>query len=128
MREIKFRAWDKELEFMVDPDTYLVGFRGDAWFNNTDDGKDWLIDQSGKLELMQYTGLKDKNGVEIFEGDILKLHDHPTGVNDCTTTVVFNYGAFEDEYHGIRLGDWGTAWSEVIGNIHQNPELLEATG
>jgi len=54
MREIKFRAWDKELGFMVDPSRYFVEFDGEVCFNNNEDGSDHLNYQSDKLILMQY--------------------------------------------------------------------------
>lgn len=90
------------------------------------------------LELMQSTGLKDKNGVDIFEGDVLKVSD---GGNeeDSYTSVVKNYAeegypAFDIEapsswYYGsnvlstITCEEYETI--EVIGNIYENPELLE---
>jgi len=123
MREIKFRAWDAELDFMVNPSAYFVEFDGSVWFNNTDDTGDELYDQSSKLVLMQYTGLKDKNGVEIYESDIVKHKNGWTGVvawnqEDCS---------FISENVKDRID---TAWlspdiQTVIGNIHQNPELLK---
>jgi uncharacterized phage protein (TIGR01671 family) len=74
---------------------------------------------------MQFTGLKDKHGKDVFEGDVVRLHDHPTGLDDCTTVVVFIDGAFVTEYNGIRISDYGTAWTEVIGNRFEHPALLK---
>ena len=73
------------------------------------------------LEIMEFTGLRDKNRKEIYEGDIVKCYDHPTDVESGTYEVVFNHGQFQA---GLPLSDWGTAWTEVIGNIYENPELL----
>lgn len=139
MREIKFRAWDSENKYFVDPVFYFIEFDGSAWFNlgGATEGKDNLIDQSDKLKVMQYTGLKDKNGVEIYEGDILK--DDSSSVlevkfgelpldksGDCVCTFqsfyVKDYGSlgYAPCYECRNIGEW----MEIIGNIHENPELI----
>ena len=124
MREIKFRAWDKEKKIIGN----VLGIdilHKEIFFSNENvdcyehtDFKD--------IELMQYTGLKDKNNKEIYEGDIVKLRtNHGIG-------VVKNYdewGAFVVEYIKPRpLAVLGTNYYkediEVIGNIYENPELL----
>ena len=77
----------------------------------------------------QSTGLKDKNGKEIWKGDIINLKttyetDEPI---DCNTEVIFAEGQFRTKFHGmavygfVRKGNWE---GEVIGNVHDNPELL----
>jgi len=109
MREIKFRAWDGEK--MLPPQD--ITKCGEYW--------NWLglVD----VALMQYTGLKDKNGVEIYEGDICK-----TSVPKIPKGWV--YWSEEGAYFGIRneklpalLHRAGEL--EVIGNIYETPELLE---
>jgi uncharacterized phage protein (TIGR01671 family) len=69
--------------------------------------------------LMQYTGIKDKNGVEIYEGDILKWNAKEWG---CEFNEVVEW---DFDLLNARKYDWAE-WCEVIGNIHENPELLEA--
>lgn len=126
MREIKFRAWDKELKFIVDSSRYLLGMDGNAFFDNNDSS---LYDQTEKLVLMQYTGLKDKNGVEIYEWDILQgsngrivvcTYQAPIFVlkEKLTNKRWFNFIRHPDE----------NQFETVIGNIYENPELLEASG
>lgn len=111
MREIKFRAWEEASKRMLDWD-YFQSIGYDAFFYN---GKNPLV-------RMQFTGLHDKNGKEIYEGDIVKCLD---GQEGFITQIVW-------ELCGLRLKDtllgnivegWG-ADMEVIGNIYENPELL----
>jgi len=137
-REIKFRAWDKELKFMVDPAKYFVEMDGSVWFNLGED-EDNLIEQTFKLELMQYTGLKDKNGTEIYEGDIIRLENGESGAveyGECGCTADDNFcGGDAIGFHVMKeiLGN-SQPWSdnatdskriEIIGNMYESPELLE---
>jgi uncharacterized phage protein (TIGR01671 family) len=121
-REIKFRAWDKDEKFMVFQIAGLSECIDVFKFN------EWL--NSSVYVLMQYTGLKDKNGKEIYEGDILQMDiqwwhkDWSSGKEDKKIkTVGFDMGV------GLfHCGDWSVdnEYVEVIGNIYENPELLEA--
>ncbi len=133
----KFRAWDDELGFMVDPSFYFVSFDGCVWFNNCQDGEDELIEQTFKLKLMEFTDKDDKSGKQICEGDILRddcgeLYEVVFGKlpldksGDCVCT----YEAFYCKCYG-KLGQAPFyecqnigEWMEIIGNIYENPELL----
>lgn len=122
MREIKFRAWDEEFGCFLDPAVYYIGLDGSAWFNNCADGTDYMTEQSSKLVVEQYTGLKDKNGTEIYDGDILDFDENEWG------------GEFTPEIIEIdnMIGTWDYCGSvtdvilyrAVIGNIHENSKLI----
>ncbi len=122
MREIKFRAWDKtSSEMKVVKEIYLSGMGVEVW--NGDDTFSYL--RVGKHELMQYTGIKDKNGKEIYEGDIIKVG------NNEPSEIIYNkeYVCFEtriaDPYSKDYVVNYWGNYGEVIGNIYQNPELLK---
>jgi len=133
-REIKFKACDKETNRMFD--VQLLQFFGkennlDAcWTNGVDfDGETTLekgpnLNNLENLILLQYTGLKDQNDVDVFEGDILKFRNIFDDQGYFKKAVVmFVDGAFECNYSLLKMYTKNTF--EVIGNIYENPELLE---
>lgn len=130
MREIKFRAWDKSEGIMYKDyaeinrygELVTLGFRFDRCY-------------APDIVLEQYTGLKDSNGKEIYEGDILEIEVA------TISNLMFEDDTFEREVVSIEYNDEfmrfeyvsksgiigfvGVVRSGVIGNIHKNPELLE---
>lgn len=129
MREIKFRAWDGELKEMIGPEEVLscsfIGLDGE-WLGLSD-----LLKGEGGFELMQYTGIKDKNGIEIYEGDILKAGDGYTGLigyrTESAQFVGFNIGNefTEEEFDTLYTVNGSFNSAKVIGNRFENPELLK---
>ena len=137
MREIKFRAWDiSNKKMLIQKEKYndfedLTNFlQFEVWdLLDCDEDKKNII-------LMQFTGLKDKNGKEIYEGDIVEIkeetHKRLQGFKGQKYKVIFNEGSFEIKREiniGIEQNNLGTVNSyiclEIIGNIYENPELLE---
>jgi uncharacterized phage protein (TIGR01671 family) len=138
-REIKFRAWDKHNSCWYQPvhEAYkgklfelLVSFNGRLTahvLGGVEDESLW----PDRFVLMQYTGLKDKNGKEIYEGDILPVIK---GQETRNAYVSMTYGAWcisgKDATDGLPINallyEFGDSQIlEVIGNIHENPELLK---
>lgn len=114
MREITFRAWDynfREMLAVQDAsfiDGKMIGVKGVNW--------------DSKVEVMQYTGLKDKNGKEIYEGDILSWGK--SVVAEVYWDNQWGWLTRNGEKTGGGLGLSAPEYVEVIGNIYENPELL----
>jgi uncharacterized phage protein (TIGR01671 family) len=122
MREIKFRAWQKHHKQMVK--VTRIDFNRNLI---TADYGEKTVPRFNTFEqdnfiLMQYTGLKDKNGREIYEGDIVKSDN-----GEAIDKIVYKQGAFYVESIKRNLLDelLSDVETEVIGNIYANPELLE---
>ncbi len=129
-REIKFRAWDKKEKKMFLPDCITLSYEKDS----VNDGYYYekaVNPKDDKFILMQYTGLKDKNGKEIFEGDIAvvrSLHDGDEYVWNNEKQQPIPFGISWHEF-GFAFGNSCMSYRpydyEVIGNIFENIELLK---
>lgn len=123
---IKFRAWKKagkelgrvgQITFELDGSVSHVLFKGEFLDFNV---------SINEIELMQSTGLKDKNGKEIFEGDIVKMAKDVYSEPTYYEVVRHHGGAYrlESKQHGCELWLRHTD-CEIVGNVYENPELLE---
>jgi uncharacterized phage protein (TIGR01671 family) len=135
MREIRFRAWDGkkmwyEADIVSDPvNFYFMTLNGLLIIKTPNEEA-----HDSKWELMQYTGLKDKKGKVIYEGDIVKCGCDFTDEYEWTGIVKFDLGAFyvaDRKGKGRAIYYWSTETfgdihvREVIGNIYENPELVK---
>lgn len=140
MRDIKFRVWDKNNRKMILAENILkICFLGkghtpnlivytDRKINHFEEIRERDKKYCNEFELLQYTGLKDKNEKEIFEGDIFVHNNHKFEVVwDSTRFIGLDndrsgkgYCCYVDSHYKA-----GSSSIEVIGNIYENPELLE---
>jgi len=126
MREIKFRAWDEHGQSFKP--VSCIFFNTLGWYPSAvelDGGEIPEHQHCSTYRLGQYTGLKDKNGREIFEGDIVR------DLNNASSEVMWLEEAPGFIFFNRVTDDW---WApnvdamrdyEIIGNIYENPELLE---
>jgi hypothetical protein len=129
MREIKFRAWLKEEKKMVNVETIDFTDKSIQYLEKNEFINAYLLRRMifDDIELMQYTGLKDKNGKEIYEGDILFFRDE-----NMKYVVVWQDAAFIIKSIEIRKYSEKMCWlddteicCEIVGNIYENKKLLE---
>ena len=119
----KYRAWDKELQTMLD--VSLIDFKKGVLV-----GEHWEFGETNfmnfdEIVLMQSTGLFDKKGVEIFEGDVLTSQNYPVkGVVEFRTDLGLWVHYLKGYSYFEYLGNVASS-KEIIGNIYENPELLE---
>lgn len=149
MRQIKFRAWDKKTKKMRAINSIAFHYEKEAfdfdsshlpkvvnlWGHNLIEDKPIILHREPKeFELMQFTGLLDKNGKEIYEGDILCISD------EVCVDIIAGSSRYEpqnriesvewDNEHGVWVIQTDNLCeqymdSEIIGNIYENPELLK---
>ncbi|EME8164652.1 YopX family protein [Enterococcus sp. DIV0436a] len=124
---LKYRAWNKKTQSFIDYGDLVLDLRSGKIYAGDIGLVESTIDVTDQIELMQSTGLKDKNGVDVYQGDIIRC------TRGCPHEVIWL-----EEYGGTFFGGmpaWylsglsnGYAWTgreEVIGNIYENSELLE---
>jgi len=123
-REIKFRAWDKKRKIILD-----VGRI--EWTKRLSIDEVWCAGDMGSLlredaDLMQYTGLKDMKGKEIYEGDIVKSNlCSSIGVIGWDNEVGSWFYLWQDGIKTYPRENYDVLDEEVIGNIYENPEIME---
>jgi len=127
MRKIKFRAWKSWRKPQM---LYDNAFKLEWSEKNRrlEANCHWRFDASYNMPLMQFTGLKDKKGKEIYEGDIVSFEYDPNEFEKYKVswgTATFYAESLEDAEYNNSLWDMPRENMEVIGNVYENPELLK---
>ena len=139
MREFKFRVWDSKFNnwMPTEDDSIMIDMYGQIYFQRKDQHNyHALVLEQYRFKIMQYTGLKDMDGKEIYDGDILKCNG---GADDFYFVVGFDHARFTAKVNWLKdkdISDYGypplmayVGWKfipeySVVGNIYENLELL----
>ena len=127
MREIKFRVWDNKIKEYIVPEQFeillLANDKKTPVCNLNLSNNIYDFYKAENIEVDMFTGLKDKKGKEIYEGDLVEISDSD---DDIICQVKYEYGSFilEKGEYTEYLGEVEERFLEVVGNILENPELL----
>lgn len=139
MRELKFRAWDRATDKMSSPFALFGEFTllgaVHTWQSEQLGTQSDSLRRLNDLIVMQYTGLKDRNGIEIYESDIIKIlgnfggdtfYKEDTAIIEFVIDYAVGFGLKSlTDRDGLVMQDWSWKEIEVLGNIYENPKLLE---
>ena len=125
MREIKFRAWIKEDKKMVNVETMDFTDKSIQYLKKSEINNAYILRRESfdDVELMQHTGLKDKNGKEIYERDVVVLNNIE---NDNMCIVRYEHSSYRLEGWSLRedLSNVEDGFLEVVGNVYESKNLL----
>ena len=134
MREINFRVWSNRNKEMINVNEceVFLDFNGKVYTTGIDEYGDVEYCEVEDIELLQYTGLNDKNGKEIYEGDIIEGgYSNPLGGGFISKKYIIEYDIEKGGYMGHIIGHrpYGDTWiqfikGKIIGNIYENADLL----
>ena len=127
----KFRVWNEKTESFIDYGDLMLDLKNGKVYSGDVGIPEYTIDVTNQVILMQYTGCRDKNGIEIYEGDVIKdkydkiwLVQWYVGAFVITNKIPDSDGQTSTYSHFSNLSNHHF-YFEVIGNMWDNPELLE---